>query len=52
MKFLYQPWPGGTGVPRKSKLMSALPWGVEGRQREQPNGDIIPFEFYRDGLES
>lgn len=41
MKLLYQSWSGGTGVPRKSKLMSALSWGVEVRQRDQPNWDII-----------
>lgn len=43
MGFLSQSWPGGTRVPRKSKLMSALPWGVEGRQRGQPNWERISF---------
>lgn len=40
----YQLRPGGTRVPRKSKLINALPRGVEeGGEGGQPNQAIISF---------
>jgi hypothetical protein len=47
MGFLYQIWPRGTRVPRKSKLMNAVPWGVERRWGGQPNRYNFFLSFAR-----
>lgn len=49
MGLRYQPQPGGTCFPRKSKLINALLRGMEGGERGQPDRYNFSLSFAMKG---